>query len=621
VPWLAGGFVGVDVFFVISGFLITRQLLREAGASGRVDVAAFYARRIRRLLPAFTVMLAVVLLALRLLYSPLEQPDLFSSALAASLYFSNIHYAGEATRYLGDSSSNDPLLHTWSLAVEEQFYLAWPWLLLAAGLLARRFPRGAVVAATVAAVSAASLALNLWLTPTRQPDAFFLPFTRAWEFGLGALVALAPTARLAALPGRLRAWLPPLSLALVLLPVVLLSGASLFPGANAIPPVLGTALLILLLPAAGPRHPVHRGFASAPLQWLGRHSYSWYLWHWPVLVIGRLLIPSPGVGANLLLVMLALLPAALSLRLVEQPLRTGPLLRPKAVAFALASLLGLGGAGVALVAGNAAIETASGDRFAHLLRARSDLPPLYLKGCEPGFYDAALVECASGPASAPRTAVLIGDSHAGQWISALELALPAPEWRVVMMTKSSCPLLDLDIFTPRIGRVFHECRQWRDQALARIRELRPDLVVASSYEHYDFSAAEWRAGTRGVMLPLAEAGARLVILRDTPAPGFSPPLCLSRREWSRVPLPACTFDPAHTPSPGALTALREVAAARADIDFVDLTPAICPGSPCTLAQDGTLKFRDEHHLSDRFVRVLAPTLRAALLARDASGRP
>ncbi|HET8730047.1 MAG TPA: acyltransferase family protein [Moraxellaceae bacterium] len=619
IPGLSGGFIGVDIFFVISGFLITQQLTRELHRSGTIDIGAFYGRRIRRLLPAFTVVLFVVLLALRVLFSPLEQPELYSTALSASLYFSNVHFAQTATQYLAESSLHDPLLHTWSLGVEEQFYMAWPLFLLMAAAFSKPRPHDSALRWLLGAVIAGSLALNLYLTPIRQPDAFFLPFTRAWEFGLGAAIAIMAASSppwsslLPRYPSRAASRTAILfALALILVPALMLSETSLFPGMAALAPALGAALLILLLPHAWQDDPALRLLRTPFMQWTGRRSYSWYLWHWPLLVIGRLFIPTPSLWTDVALAALALGIAAGSYRFVENPLRSAPLLQPTLASLLFAALLGFGGGTIALAAGSSAIEISTGDRFSHLAAARTDLPPIYANGCEPPFYDTRLIECASGPDDAPHTAVLIGDSHAGQWFSALEAALPPPQWRVILMTKSSCPLLALDMFNPRIGRTFDECRQWQDKALARLRTLRPDVVIASSYEHYELSPTEWRTGMEGLMLPIADSTRHLFILRDTPSPGQNPLFCLSRREWNTwVTLPSCSFEPDASLSTMVLNTARDVARERDNITMLDLTRAICPTSPCSFEEGGVLKFRDGHHLTDSFARTLSGNFRSA----------
>lgn len=630
-PGLAGGYIGVDVFFVISGFLITRLLMAEWHRAGRIDVLAFYARRFRRLLPAFVLVLAFVLAATWTVYAPIEQPRLLASAFAATLYFSNVHYALESTNYMAPAAKLDPLLHTWSLGVEEQFYLAWPLLLIAMAALARRNTgRLSIPALVLGGVLAASLLASLHLTATRQPMAFFLPLTRAWEFAAGAMVAvfaerwLAPAgglARLLARPAAAQA-LALGGLGLVLGSALLLDAQSPFPGWRALAPVAGTALLILVIPASAEGTLARRLLALPVMQWLGRLSYGWYLWHWPLLVIGREILPQPGLGSDLALAALALGFAQLSYTLVEHPLREGPLLRRRAPAFGLALAVAVAGTGTVQLLTRSVLAEADGPRFQRLMASQMDVPLLYQYDCDRWFYDASLVECVGGLPEGRQTMVLLGDSHAGQWYSALDAIARDRGWRLVVMTKSACPIIDKEFFYHRIGRVFRECTQWKQAAVARMQELRPALLVVSNAESYGFADNDWEPGVARMLTPLADASERLVVLRDTPNPGFSTPACLARREWNpRFSWRACEFDPTRSLSPAVLAAYQALARRRSDVAVVDMTAAICPETPCPVQDaSGIIKYRDINHLSDSYVKSLTGAL-ALTLARAGAFPP
>ena len=319
VPWVSGGYVGVDVFFVLSGFLITGLLARELAATGRVDLPAFYARRARRLLPAASVTLLVTMVASALVLPPLRVPDVAGDTVAAAFYVSNMRFAIQATDYLGSALPPSPVLHFWSLGVEEQFYLFWPALLLfASGVAfrARRVSDGLRRLAIILAITfVLSLAISLWLTDVAQPWAFFSLPARAWELALGALLALPAAGRW--VPARAAPWLGWAGVVMVVLSGLVLDEATKFPGVAALLPTMGSALVIAAgLRAAGlspdaqataaspdaqadaspdaqadapPRRNLRR-FAVpaavlglAPLRFFGRISYSLYLWHWPIL--------------------------------------------------------------------------------------------------------------------------------------------------------------------------------------------------------------------------------------------------------------------------------------------------------------------------------------------------
>lgn len=626
VPWLSGGFVGVDVFFVISGFLISQLLVAEWQRDGRIDVLAFYARRMRRLLPAFGLLLAFVFTAIWIVYAPIEQPRMLGSALAATLYYSNVHYALEATNYMAPAAKLDPLLHTWSLGVEEQFYLAWPFVLLAAAHLSRaNGGRRSPFALILGGLLLASLLGCLYLTGTRTPQAFFMPWSRAWEFAIGALVALYGSGRTGTdvpLP-LLRT--PAIAGAGALAGLFLIAGAGViysattpFPGWRALLPVLGTTLVILCVPLARPAALASRLLALPPLQWLGRLSYGWYLWHWPLLVIGREVLPWHGLPVELALVALALVLAQLSYTLVEHPLREGQLLRRKAPAFAMAIVLAVTGAATSHLVSARATAIAETPRFQRLRDSMNDVPVLYQYDCDRWFYDASLVECLGGNPEGRHTAVLLGDSHAGQWFTAVDAIMRDLGWKLVVMTKSACPIIDKDFFYPRIGRVFTECGQWKQAAVRRIQALQPDLVIVSNAETYDFAPADWTPGVARLLNPIAAGARRVVILRDSPNPGFSTPSCLARREWNPVlSLRDCSFEASRAQSPAVLSAYQAVAAARPNVSIVDMTPQICAEAPCQVTTANIIKFRDANHLSDTFVRSLTSPLANALLQANA----
>ncbi len=267
------------MFFVLSGYLITWLLVREVEVKGTLDLLTFYARRFRRLLPAVVVLLVAVMGFAYLFYSPLEQGPIAETALATAAYFSNFHFGLQAADYFAGAVEHDPLLHTWSLSVEEQFYLGWPVLiLLALTGFGKWAPNRGRLLAMMGAVAAASFALTLWLQSTVWAQyAFFSSPARAWEFALGGLGALVPVrAKWAQALG----WS---GLAAVLAAGSIYTARTPFPGWTALAPALGT-VCVLRAGLSNPGGKLNTVLSWRPLRELGRLSYSWYLWHWPVLV-------------------------------------------------------------------------------------------------------------------------------------------------------------------------------------------------------------------------------------------------------------------------------------------------------------------------------------------------
>jgi peptidoglycan/LPS O-acetylase OafA/YrhL len=330
VPGFSGGYVGVDVFFVLSGYLITELLLVEVAERGAVDLADFYGRRVRRLMPAGLLLILAVVAAGAAGAWGTGFPDLEASAIGAATYTSNLHFITASFAYFDAGVEHNPLVHTWSLGVEAQFYVVWP---LIIGLVAPR--RGWLVAA-VAGLLAASLAASVVLTKENLPLAFYGLPTRVWELATGALLAIL---RERTLQTPLRGALAIVGLAAIAVPVALYDRQTLFPGWAAIPPVGGTSAVLL---AASAGSPLQRALAWKPLQTLGGLSYSWYLWHWPLLAYVALTPALAGPLWRPAAALAALGVAALSYRFVELPVRRSRFLRERA---GLTLALGAAGAG------------------------------------------------------------------------------------------------------------------------------------------------------------------------------------------------------------------------------------------------------------------------------------
>src|SRR3984885_5243991 len=290
VSWCRGGFIGVDVFFVLSGYLITGLLMAEIRRTSRLDLPRFYARRARRLLPALLLVLLATLAAGELIQGPQELEFAGRAARATALYISNVFFDHNAADYFAPDVESNPFLHTWSLGVEEQFYLVWP-LLLLLGMQRRRSNRPLIW--LLAGVASLSLLFCIWSTAHRPTLAFYELPARAWEFGLGGLLACAGVSTLRGATASLLGWL---GLAAILVAAYVLRDGAGFPGWLATIPALGTVAVLSAGPARSP-YGVGLLLDSPPMQYLGARSYSWYLWHWPFIVLAAAMAPGiPVVG-------------------------------------------------------------------------------------------------------------------------------------------------------------------------------------------------------------------------------------------------------------------------------------------------------------------------------------
>ena len=656
---ISGGFVGVDVFFVISGFLITRLLWSELAETGRISLARFYAARARRLVPAAATVLVFTAVAATALLPPLQARSVLDDALASALYVGNYRLAITGTDYLGHAAPS-PFQHYWSLGVEEQFYLLWPALLLGiAWLSGRRFRRGRLTTvpffAVLTIVAAGSVTLSVVLTHSSPPWAFFSLPTRAWELAAGALVALSATAW-RRLPAGWAAVTGFSGLALIGWAAVNLDDQTPYPGTAALIPVLGTALLI----GAGCATPVGgagRLLSVPAMRAVGRLSYSWYLWHWPALLFAPLLVGHPiGWVGRVGAVSVAFALAVLTLRYVERPvlhstrlrlsagrsLAVGSAITAAAVAAAvllpvvvptpvghgtpaaaavvrpgdsLADLIASVRKAVRVAADQAAVPT---DLSPALVDAADDKPPAFLDGCVRSWQEIGVPECVSGDHNGKTTVALVGDSHAAMWQPALEPIAQQRHWRLVTLAKVTCPLPDLPITSPYLGRTYTECEQWRAQVVKRLVAERPKLVVVDMSRRYgpDFGftsyGRDWLRSLGALVTEIrAATAARILVLGPVPNPQTDVPVCLSGHLDDAM---ACAPNRSAGLNADGIAAEMQATSA-AGGQYADLSELFCTTTVCPVIVGGELVFRDDNHVTVAYARRLAPVL--GMLAEQA----
>jgi peptidoglycan/LPS O-acetylase OafA/YrhL len=549
-----GGFTGVDDFYVISGFLITGTLWRELEGHRRISFRSFYSRRIRRLLPMSFVVLVATAVASAALLPPLQAHATMNDGVSAALYVSNYRFAALQTNYLTAGAPPSPFQQYWSLSLEEQFYLIWPAVLVGASLVwqqasrrtgRHRAPSRGAAAGALGALGAGSFLLGVWLTNVSQPWAFFSLPTRAWELAAGGLVAFASPSlgRMAERPAAVLGWL---GLGAVAGSAVVLSASVPYPGMAALVPTLGTAAVIAS-GCSAPRTGPIRVLGRVGMRVIGRVSYSWYLWHWPVLIlvptaVGHALSPS----ANLGLVVASFVLAVVSFVTVENPVRLSSWLRtvPRrapAVAATLtvsaltvclvcaADLPSLAGKGTAPVAHLASAPRGSPARHTHdpssqaggtshnpyvaqlasataqvqraLTRslpvqdvpanlspsipgAAADEPPVFVDGCLDSYLATTVAGCDFGDTASGTSVVLFGDSHAAMWFPAVDDAAHQLGFSLHNWTKSTCPPLLIPVFSPVLERNYVECNEWRQDVLDQIDQVHPALVILGVARHY-----------------------------------------------------------------------------------------------------------------------------------------
>ncbi len=643
-----GGFVGVDVFFVISGFVITGQLLKEVDRDGTVKLLGFYARRTKRLLPASAVVLVATAIMTWLWVPRIRWETTGGDIVASSLYFVNWRLADRSVDYLAEDVTPSAVQHYWSLSVEEQFYLVWPILLLGAVLLAAKLgvDRRVALLAGLAVVAVPSLLWAGHQAAVAPERAYFVTSTRMWEFAVGAFVAIVAS-RLDRMPRALAIVLAWGGLAMTLVAGRVFTTETTWPGYHALLPTLGAGLLIAGGVAAGPRGPV-AVLGNRFMLFIGYLTYSLYLWHWPLLIVAREHFGGISVPIGLAIVVFSVVPAWLTFHLVENPLRSSTVIaRDSRVALSLglnATLVGVA-AGLALVVALAgtvstlppgsaqgaatlsstptrdtagrATDSVSGGITPDPLQATKDIPELYADGCQVGVDSDEPVSCSYGRPGARTTVAVVGDSKAAQWVPAFQLLAEQHDWRIVTYTKSACQFATVE--TTLDGEVYQTCRDWTDNVLEELTGPdRPDLVVTAGQRdqgvvgeedgELELSGDAMEAAMVDTWTRLRNAGVKVVVVADTPQTGSDVYACVSENPDR---LTECTYDREHgIAASGAPT--QESAAKAADVPFIDLTDFICPATECPPVIGNVLIYRQGSHLTRTYIETLAPRLDAAL---------
>jgi peptidoglycan/LPS O-acetylase OafA/YrhL len=646
VPFLAGGYVGVDVFFVISGFLITRLLIGELERTGTISLRGFYARRAKRLLPLSAVLLATVGVLSMILLSPLRNTEVAGDIIASALYVANWHFAAQSVDYFAQGLEPSPVLHLWSLAIEEQFYVVWPGLMLAVTWFFRRRGHSVrpILWVAVTAIFIGSLIYGIVLTGDKPAFAYFSTFARAWELGLGAALALIGTVRLPRLGAAALGWA---GVAAIVYASFAFTGETTFPGTAALVPTLGAGALILsgtaLAATAGGVTGMHAGagwvLSLAPVRYVGRISYSWYLWHWPFIIFAAAIWgPRLSVAAGLLAVAASWVPTQLTHMLIEDPVRRAPALRRlpnRAIALGLACTIVAVGVGIGLrdsqptvrlakigdVPGAAALidqpvpqETATALR-PNPLKARADRGRSYYEGCMVGIEGTNSNKCLYGNPTGDRTLILFGDSHAMQYFPAVEELAEIHGWRLIVLTKAECPPEEVEVKSMIEDREYSQCDDWRQETLKRIEKGGKSVTVVMSgdteYTPYgpdgeqlsgDEAAEAMEAGYLRTLRRIEAAGPHTVVIRDNPSSVQDVPSCVSEdiqhlgrcafprhREWDRE------YD-------------VRAAEASPNTHLVDFIGDICPGEVCRAVIGNAIVYRDKDHLTATFARTLEPML-------------
>ena len=587
---LPGGFIGVDIFYVISGYLITGLILREIESTGRLDLPTFYQRRIKRLLPTSVFVLFVTAIVGFFVLPVITRDALGRDLFAAATYISNYLFAWWENDYQNLDATPSPFIHYWSLAVEEQFYVIWPIFLL----FLSRYGKRAIFSG-IAITTFLSLLLSIYQTQTSPIWAFYSLPTRAWELGFGALLLFVPETFWK------KRFIPWFGVIGILVASFRFDEKTVFPGINALLPVVSTAVLIGSI-SKWPR--VFNDLSNNRIsQWLGAISYPLYLWHWPALVL-----PSSALGRELrireriLCIVLTIVLAHFTSKYIEQPIRHKKVSGRKIYLFFVGTTVMSLIAGLVITSTSSSMIKVKGTDYSFNVVDVMQKPAVYGDDCHSNYGENESGECAYGDLNSSTTIVLYGDSHAAQWFPTLLELANERNFKLVSLTKSACPSVDV----PRADQGAYkniDCETWRDKSVARIKQIRPAAVILSNFQHftpprgYPDENKWWTDGQKRLLTSLRGSSDHLIYISDTPRPKRDIPNCLASRD-----VKSCN------------TTERTPVKVIKGFETIDPAPWLC-SKYCPAIQDGYVVYRDASHISVAAALALKPQLEAALISK------
>ena len=631
IPGFSGGFIGVDVFFVLSGYFITGILLKDIQKFGRVRFAEFYSRRARRLMPAATLVLFCTAVVVWYVMPTARLRDSGIEIFSAGTYLANFRFAGQATNYFATQDPS-PVLHYWSLAVEEQFYVFWPIFLLGCARLSRRFKRDLTTLGIVG-VSTTSLLACVWYTFHDQPVAFYMFPLRAWQLGLGALAHIAVTSI------STKGWKMPFPLAWIGLAGIVIPGftyteSMAYPGYAALLPAFGCFLLVISGPEL--RGPA-RILEIRPLVQLGNWSYSIYLWHWPLLVLTVLWLGRKlSMSEALAMVGISVLLGYLTYRFWENPMRHARLFRVSNISTTILTVVFLTSSIVpaisviqqgtflmnsgqtykfsaiqtpklllAAISGGASLKQLPNRLTPSLANVERDNPPV--RDCFLQFEETTIpTNCSFGDSQGEVSIVLTGDSHAHQWFSAVQAVALKHKWKLYFFGKSSCPFTTEPARRAN-GDLYRQCDSYQKNALKKVREIKPDLLILGQAR----GIVGWSMPAFGDMVKKVRGKKNLILLGDNPYPESDAELrstCISRNSSN---IAACNLNSRKATS--SLYNNQLVSIARENhAEMLPVEQWFCAKDVCPVIVNNIQVYRTGQHVTSTYVTFLAPFFESEL---------
>ena len=619
---LPSGFIGVDMFFVISGFLITQHLYKELNNNGIISLKSFYARRIMRILPPAIVILIITLLLSLSFLSPVQLMSNLYDGLWATFSGLNYRLGLNGSNYFSNNQAISPFQHFWSLCVEEQFYLIWPLVMIA---VFRQFGLSNLRKSlnwTLAGIIVVTLFLSIWTTNSNPSLAYFGLHTRAWQLAIGAWLAinLKYFVNLKNTTAQILFWLGTIILGFGFWTI---NESTAYPSWWALIPTIATVLIIASGSNPGnPRTIQQKIFELPILQYLGNISYSWYLVHWPVMVvmfynIGESIQPVDKI----LSIIIGLIATVIFYHGVEKPIRFNRYFKDNqkrifALGISLITVCALLFS-LAIFYQNRNIETNSRPKLTKTsdlklkIQEASKLTQLSpqltaflpqlgqdkYKGCFSERETTVIEEvmtCTLGDITSKKTMILIGDSHAWQWTQSWSNIALKHKFKLITFTKSSCAMQDIE-------RGYSACVSWRNQVFERMRSIKPDIIIASGMTYNESTTENYRE----YLLKLKSISNKIISMQDTPYPTLNVPECLPKNLNN---IANCSFQRSKATF-ASEARIRDIAVVK-ELGIQTINPFdwFCTETICPPVIDGIFVYFDVNHISTTYADYLTNIL-------------
>ncbi len=546
-----------------------------------------------------------------------------AAAAASILWISNFYFTFREISYFGDSGIENLYLHTWSLGVEEQFYLIWPLiiLLISSSCFLCSIKSNLKLLFGVASLVVVSYLACLWLSYKYPISAYYLMPPRIWQFGVGALGFFINQNYNLDIRKPLVPLLGWIGITLILISAIFITEKTIYPGTAALMPTFGTLLLLVVraIEIQGNGITTYTTgclLSTKPFVYIGKISYSWYLWHWPALAIGHIVFNNSNLSSNLLSVLCSICIAHLSFRFIERPTRNLSLRtknrRNWIIAISIFTMILVNSQFVSWQ--NKVILENAMTNVDPIYYSKFDTPAIYSLGCDDWYHSADLKPCIFGNTDADKTILIAGDSIGLQWFPAIAEIYSEESWKIIAITKSSCPLVNTPFFYSRIKREFRECTEWRQELVQYINETKPSVLVLGSSSRYEFSDQQWLQGTNQFFSQISSSSEHIYVLRPTPALEVDINACHEELRTNNPDSISHCVQPYENINSTAWEVILDITSNYGNVHTVDMNSFVCPSQTCSLYSNNLIAYRDRSHLTSTYVKSLSPQLKHQLFA-------